>query len=114
MYKPFSSAVSPSVKLLYRFSYAAYTAVHAAVEKVALALTRYPGEELVLSGGVAANSHLRGQLRALCRRRGVRIHIPPRSLCGDNGAMIAAAGYYAYLAGERGGSDLNASAADMV
>ncbi len=123
----FSGPKTAAVNLLHRYAqnqtepdralFAAaytYTAVHAAVEKVALTLTRYPGEELVLSGGVAANSHLRGQLRALCRRRGVRIHIPPRSLCGDNGAMIAAAGYYAYLAGERGGSDLNASAADMV
>lgn len=121
----FSGPKTAAVNLLHRYTqngtepdralFAAaytYTAVHAAAEKIAMALSRYPGEELVLSGGVAANSHLRGQLRALCRRKGVRIHIPPRSLCGDNGAMIAAAGYYAYLAGERAGSDLNASAAD--
>ncbi len=82
-----------------------------AIEKkteAALGLTRM--RALVLSGGVAANSHLRAALAAMCQRRGVDFAVPPISLCGDNGAMVAAAGYFAYLAGERAGSALNASA----
>ncbi len=43
--------------------------------------------------------------RARCR-----LFIPPLRLCGDNGAMIGAQGYYEYLAGTRAGSDLNAYA----
>ena len=33
--------------------------------------------------------------------------MPPLALCGDNAAMIGAQGYYEYLAGTRGGEDLN-------
>ncbi|MEI3103211.1 MAG: hypothetical protein V8S97_03170, partial [Oscillospiraceae bacterium] len=36
--------------------------------------------------------------------------LPPLRLCGDNGAMIGAQGYYEYLAGRRAGLDLNAYA----
>lgn len=67
---------------------------------------------LVLAGGVAANSHLRAALSDLCAKRHVRFVVPERGLCGDNGAMIAAAGYYAYLNGARGDTSLNASASD--
>ena len=38
--------------------------------------------------------------------------MPERGLCGDNGAMIAAAGYYRFLKGELADTSLNASAAD--
>lgn len=67
---------------------------------------------LVLAGGVAANSHLRAALELLCKKRGVRFVTPPLSLCGDNGAMIAADGYFEYLAGNRADTSLNASACD--
>ena len=36
--------------------------------------------------------------------------MPPLKLCGDNGAMIGAQGYYEYLAGHTAGMDLNAYA----
>lgn len=76
------------------------------------ALTRTRRKTLVLAGGVAANSHLRARLVQVCREAGVRFVVPSISLCGDNGAMVAMAGYFAYCAGERAGTDLNASAAD--
>lgn len=76
------------------------------------ALARTGQRTLVLAGGVAANSHLRARLAALCEEMGVRFCVPPVSLCGDNGAMVAAAGYFSYLAGVRAGTDLNASASD--
>ncbi len=84
--------------------------VEAIVKKTEAALELTGMRCLVLSGGVAANSHLRAATAAMCERLGVDFATPPISLCGDNGAMVAAAGYFAYLAGERAGSELNASA----
>ncbi len=67
---------------------------------------------LVLAGGVAANSHIRTAMEALCVRHGVRFIVPDRALCGDNAAMIAAAGYFEYERGRLAGTGLNASACD--
>lgn len=65
---------------------------------------------LVAAGGVAANSRVRADLEAAARAAGVRLYVPPLRLCGDNGAMVGAQGYYEYLAGNVAGSDLNAYA----
>ena len=93
---------------------AAYTAqaVEAVASKIRLALSRYPGHALAVAGGVAANSHLRKRLTELCKEMAVPLYIPPLSLCGDNAAMVAAAGYYEYLAGNIADSSLSASALD--
>lgn len=91
-----------------------YEAVEAVAKKIGEALANHPGLPLVMSGGVAANSHLRKRLTALARERGVEIFIPSPDLCGDNAAMIAAEGYYKYMAGELADSSLNASAADSI
>lgn len=61
-------------------------------------------------GGVAANSFIRADLERACSDNGLRLCLPPLKLCGDNGAMIGAQGYYEYLAGVRAGMDLNAYA----
>ena len=65
---------------------------------------------IVAAGGVAANSVIRADLERACREAGCRLYLPPLRLCGDNGAMIAAQGYYEYLAGNTAGMDLNACA----
>ena len=93
---------------------AAYTdrIVQAIVGKADAALTKSGMKTLVLAGGVAANSHLRAALEEMCRRRGVRLAMPERALCGDNGAMIAAAGYFQYCKGNFADTSLNASAND--
>lgn len=65
---------------------------------------------LVLAGGVAANSHLRAALSELTAKRGVRLYMPPLSLCGDNAAMIASQGFYELEAGNIAGLELNAYA----
>lgn len=80
--------------------------------KTEAALSQTGHRTLVLAGGVAANSHLRRRLEALCRARGARLSVPPIPLCGDNGAMVAAAGAFEYEAGHFVGPDLNASAED--
>ena len=80
--------------------------------KLASAIERTGAEKLVVAGGVAANSHLRRGVEETAKKYGVSLHIPPLSLCGDNGAMIAAAAYFEYLAGVRANSYLNAFASD--
>ena len=79
-------------------------------KKMELALKRTGYKTLAVAGGVSANSHLRQALTELCKKTGTELCIPPLSLCGDNGAMIAAQAYYEYLAGNTVGTDLNASA----
>ena len=65
---------------------------------------------IVAAGGVAANSVIRGDLERACAAQGCRLYLPPLRLCGDNGAMIGAQGYYEYLAGSTAGMELNAYA----
>ena len=65
---------------------------------------------MVAAGGVAANTILRADLMAACAHEGVKLYLPPLRLCGDNGAMIGAQGYYEYLAGARADLSLNAYA----
>ena len=93
---------------------ASYTAriVSALTAKAETALAQTGAETLVLAGGVAANSHLRASLEKMCQKAGVRLAMPARELCGDNGAMIAAAGYFEYKRGNLAGTSLNASASD--
>ena len=88
------------------------TITDAVVKKIRQALNQTGQKSLVMAGGVAANTHLREALGTLCKNKKVNFYVPRPQLCGDNGAMVAAAGYYAYLAGERAGTDLNASAQD--
>lgn len=65
---------------------------------------------VVAAGGVAANSVIRADLERACRKAGCKLYLPPLRLCGDNGAMIAAQGYYEFLAGHTAGMELNAYA----
>jgi len=54
---------------------------------------------VVLGGGVACNERLRTMVRTMVEGRGGTMFAPPRSLCVDNGAMIAWTGHLAYGAG---------------
>ena len=65
-------------------------------------------KRLVLTGGVAANGPLRAALAAEAAEHGLRLHVPPRNLCTDNAAMIAAAGTARLMAGHRADLSMNA------
>ena len=80
------------------------------VPRTIRALQETGRKTLAIAGGVAANSKIRGDFLRETERLGVRLCLPPLKLCGDNGAMIGAQGYFEYLAGVRAGQDLNAYA----
>jgi N6-L-threonylcarbamoyladenine synthase len=71
-------------------------------------------QALVAAGGVAANSIIRGDLERECAKMGAKLYLPPLKLCGDNGAMIGAQGYYEYLAGNLADMSLNAYATKSI
>lgn len=55
--------------------------------------------DLLLGGGVAANSRLRELTGQRCTSAGIRLHVPPLDLCTDNGAMVAALAAQLIMAG---------------
>ncbi|NTX55672.1 tRNA (adenosine(37)-N6)-threonylcarbamoyltransferase complex transferase subunit TsaD [Myxococcus sp. CA039A] len=71
-------------------------------KKLVAAARRLGHRNLVLCGGVAANSRLRALCQQRAEERGLRMSLPPVRLCTDNGAMIAVAGYEAWRRGLRG------------
>ena len=60
-----------------------------------------------VTGGVSANNRLREVFRDKCQRNGLEVYFPKLSLCTDNAAMVAAAGYARYRLGETSDLDLN-------
>lgn len=80
------------------------------VPRTMMAAAEFGYRKIVVAGGVAANSRIRADFKAAAEANGLELFVPPLKLCGDNGAMIGAQGYYEYLAGVRAGSDLNAYA----
>ena len=65
---------------------------------------KYRVKGLVLGGGVTANARLREEI---VRRSPLPVIIPPPVLCTDNGAMIAACGYFQYQRGEESALDID-------
>lgn len=64
----------------------------------ALELTGF--ERLVVAGGVSANHEMRTQLEAMAKAKGFSVHFPRLEFCGDNGAMIAFAGWQRLASGQ--------------
>jgi len=77
------------------------------VPRVVAAAREKGRTSLCAAGGVAANSVLRRRLQQACDKAGIKLYLPPLSLCGDNGAMIACQAYYEYLAGNVSDSSQN-------
>lgn len=63
-------------------------------------------KEITIGGGVSANSGLRTRIEEEGKKRGWNTYLPEFKFTTDNAAMIAIAGYYHYLAGERAPIDV--------
>ncbi|MBC1538027.1 tRNA (adenosine(37)-N6)-threonylcarbamoyltransferase complex transferase subunit TsaD [Listeria seeligeri] len=81
------------------------------VTKTIRAAKKYEVNQLLLAGGVAANQGLRARLiqEVEMELPDTELIIPPLSLCGDNAAMIAAAGTVSFLQGKRSNFEMNAN-----
>lgn len=79
-------------------------------EKTISAARKLGYNTIAVAGGVSANSGVRSAFEKACAQNNMKLYLPARELCGDNGAMIACQGYFNYLAGHRGDESLNAAA----
>lgn len=72
------------------------------------AVKEYNVDKITLAGGVSRNSFIRSSFDNLAEELGIKVYYPEPVLCTDNAAMIAAAGYYNFINGERADLKLNA------
>lgn len=79
-------------------------------KKTMRSLKEYNVKNLIIAGGVSANSSIRNKFSELCEKEGINLTIPNIKYCTDNAAMIAAAGYFAYKEGIKADIDLKATA----
>jgi N6-L-threonylcarbamoyladenine synthase len=75
------------------------------VGKTMRAASVFKVKDILLAGGVSANQVLRSAMQA---QSTLPVNIPPIELCTDNAAMIAGAGYYRYIHGQRDGLEMDA------
>lgn len=88
--------------------------VSVVVKKTMHALEEYQVKNLVIAGGVSANSHLRDTLAKECEKRGINFSKPRLAYCTDNATMIASAAYYAYKKRVTADLTLNAVSTDSL
>ena len=69
--------------------------------------------ELVVAGGVSANSRLKEMLKGECEKQNISLFMPELGLCTDNAAMIGSAAYF-MMKKDEGLSDTNLTASSVV
>ncbi len=89
-------------------------AVESIILKTRKAIIDKKIKNVIVAGGVAANSGLREAMEKLTKELNVKLSIPPMKFCTDNGAMIAAAGFYAYKKGRIADLNLNSKSQDAL
>lgn len=81
-------------------------AVGIVIDRAVRAIQEYNIKQVVLAGGVSANSYLREQMQIQCEKLNANIIIPPMWCCTDNAAMIAKVAEHLYEMKEFAGLDL--------
>lgn len=81
--------------------------VEVVTEKTRRAAEAYGVKQVIAAGGVAANKGLRASLETTFQTANIPFYVPSLPLCTDNAAMIAAAGYSKFKAGDFAGFDMN-------
>lgn len=79
-------------------------------KKTMRALEKYNVKNLIIAGGVSANSGIRNKFTELCKNNNINLTIPNIKYCTDNATMIASAGYFAYKKDIIANIDLKATA----
>jgi len=82
------------------------TAVGIVIDRAVKAIEEFDVKQVVLAGGVSANSYLREQMQIECKKLNANIIIPPMWCCTDNAAMIAKVAEHLYEMKVFAGSDL--------
>lgn len=71
------------------------------------ALAHLGKNEVLLTGGVAANERLQEMMNTMCKERGAKFEVVPRELSGDQGGMIAWTGILAHKSGQKISKDVD-------
>jgi len=90
------------------------TVVNIISKKTIKAIKEHNIKQLIVAGGVAANSGLRNKLQELCNENNIELLIPPIEYCTDNAAMIGCAAYYALENGKIADLTLNAKPVEKL
>jgi N6-L-threonylcarbamoyladenine synthase len=80
------------------------------VRKTIIAAKREETDRIILAGGVSANKSLRNRIQEVAKKEKIRTFLLSPSLCTDNAAMIASAGFYHYQKKDYADMDLNPQA----
>ena len=83
-------------------------AVESIINKTKKAIEDFKVNQVLLAGGVAANSYLRERMEYLAKDHNIDLVVPPLIYCTDNAAMIGSAAYFAYKKGDKADLKLNA------
>ena len=86
-----------------------HSVVEDLLKRTLAAAEQFASNAVLVSGGVAANSQLRKRFDEEATKRGFEVFFPSRPLSTDNAAMIAAAAFGKFAAGERADASLNAA-----
>lgn len=86
------------------------SAIDVLIEKAVLASKKFGYNTICVSGGVGANGYLREKLKEIVKKENIKLVLPEKRYCTDNGAMIGAEGYLQYKIKNFADLDLNALA----